>query len=196
VNSASQQLHHILQGCQQEHRASQKALYDLFYAFSMGICMRYAHNEEDAVEVVQDGFLKIFRHLGDFTSPKDSASLFPAFRGWVKKIMVYTAIDHYRFKKKHPEADDLDNQYYRLPAGGQQPLDKLSYDELVRTVQTLSPAYRAVFNLFVIDGYSHEEIAQTLGISVGTSKSNLAKARENLRQKLKQLHETFDAKYE
>jgi RNA polymerase sigma-70 factor (ECF subfamily) len=196
VNAASQQLHHILQGCQQERRDSQKALYDLFYAFAMGVCMRYAHNEEDATEVVQDGFLKVFRHLGDFTSPRDSASLVPAFRGWVKKIMIYTAIDRYRFQKKHGHAEDLDNQYYRLPSDNHHPLDKLAYEELVGMVQTLSPAYRAVFNLFVIDGFSHEEIAKTLKISVGTSKSNLAKARENLRHKLKKVHEAFDAKYE
>lgn len=196
VNSSSQQLHQILVGCKQEQRDSQKALYDLFFAFSMGICVRYTQGEEDAMEVVQDGFLKIFRHLGDFISPKDSESLFPAFRGWLKKIMVYTAIDHYRSQKKHQPTNDIDTQSYKLASGNHHPLDKLAYEELIRLVQTLSPAYRAVFNLFVIDGFSHEEISRKLGISVGTSKSNLAKARENLRHMLKKTHEAFYSKYE
>lgn len=186
----------ILQGCRQEHRESQKALYDLFYPFSMNICMRYAQREEDALEVVQDGFLKIFRHLGDFVSPQDSEALYPAFRGWLKKIMVYTAIDHYRAQKKHPQGEDLDHLSWRLPSASHHPLDKLAYEELIRLVQALSPAYRTVFNLFVIDGFTHEEISGKLGISVGTSKSNLAKARENLRNMLKKTHEAFYAKYE
>lgn len=158
--------------------------------------MRYAHNEEDAMEVVQDGFLKVFRHLGDFITPNNSESLYPAFRGWLKKIMVYTAIDHYRSHKKHQSTDELDQKSYKLASGSHHPLDKLAYEELIVLVQQLSPSYRAVFNLFVIDGYSHEEISKALGISVGTSKSNLAKARENLRQMLKKTYEKFYTRYE
>lgn len=158
--------------------------------------MRYAQSEDDAMEVVQDGYLKIFRHLEEFVSPKESESLFPAFRGWLKKIMMYTSIDHYRSLKKHQSTEDIDNQSYKLDSHNQHPLDKLAYEELIQIVQTLSPAYRAVFNLFVIDGCTHEEIAKILGVSVGTSKSNLAKARENLRSKLKKTHEAFYTRYE
>lgn len=148
------------------------------------------------MEVVQDGFLKIFRHLEDFVGPQDDESLFPAFRGWLKKIMIYTAIDHYRSQKNRPVANNLETQHFRLASGQQHPLDKLAYEELIRFVQKLSPAYRAVFNLFVIDGFSHEEISGKLGISVGTSKSNLAKARENLRHMLKKTNEAFYSRYE
>ena len=158
--------------------------------------MRYARNEDDAMEVVQDGFLKIFRHLEDFVNPLDSESLYPAFRAWLKKIMVYTAIDHYRSQKKHQLAYDISNWSYRLPSSNPNPLDKMAYEELIWIVHKLSPAYQNVFNLFVIDGFTHEDIAKRLGISVGTSKSNLAKARENLRQMLKETHDAVYIKYE
>lgn len=195
MNSRSKQLYQIMQGCLQQHRDSQKALYDLFYAPAMGICTRYAHQGEDAKEIVQDGFLKIFRNLKDFSKPDDMESLYPAFRGWVKKIMVYTSIDHYRSHKNVQSMTDLDSQSYRLTSGKNHPLDKVSYEELIGMVQRLSPAYRTVFNLFVIDGYGHDEIAQLLHISSGTSKSNLAKARANLRVMLKKTHEEVYARY-
>lgn len=177
-------------------RGSQKALYDFFYAYSLNICKRYTRSEEDAIEVLQDGFLKVFQHLESFTGPENSDSLYPAFTGWLKKIMVYTSIDHYRSQKKYLPTDDIENHIDKPASGNHHPIDNLAYEELIRMVQTLSPGYRAVFNLFVIDGLSHEEIADALGISVGTSKSNLAKARENLRQKLKKVHEEFITKYE
>jgi RNA polymerase sigma-70 factor (ECF subfamily) len=162
----------------------------------MGVCMRYAQSEEDAMEVVQDGYLKIFRHLDEFASPRESDALFPAFRGWLKKIMVYTSIDHYRSLKKHQSTEDLESHGFKIDVHSRDPLDKIAYEELIQVIQTLSPAYRAVFNLFVIDGCTHEEIANILGVSVGTSKSNLAKARENLRSKLKKTHEAFFTRYE
>lgn len=195
MNSPSQQLYQVVQGCLQQHRDSQKALYDLFYAYAMSVCVRYAHRTDDALEIVQDGFLKIFRNLKDFVEPDDAEELYPAFMGWVKKIMVYTSIDHYRSHKKDQSIGGLDQQSYRLVSGNDHPLDKVSYEELIELVQRLSPAYRTVFNLFVIDGYSHEEIGKILDISAGTSKSNLAKARENLRQMLKKTHEEFYARY-
>jgi RNA polymerase sigma-70 factor (ECF subfamily) len=148
------------------------------------------------MEVVQDGFLKVFRHLDDFAAPEDIESLYPAFRSWVKKIMIYTAIDYYRSHKRDQETDDIDHKSYRLASSNHHPLDKLAYEELIRLVQQLSPGYQAVFNLFVIDGFTHEEIAEALGISVGTSKSNLSKARENLRNALKKTHRTYYTKYE
>lgn len=194
MSSPSQQLHHILQGCLKENRESQKALYDLFYAFSKSICMRYTRDKESALEMIQDGFLKIFTHLEDFNAPEDGESLHLAFKGWVKKIMIYTAIDHYRKHKNEQATVDLGQLSFRLSSAYQQAPDQLAYEELIALVQCLTPAYRAVFNLFVLDGFTHEEIAKKLDISVGTSKSNLAKARENLRQMLKKTYEAFYVK--
>lgn len=196
VNSLSQQLHFILGGCQEKQRGSQKALYDFFFAFSLNICKRYTTNEQDAMEILQDGFLKVFQHLDGFTRPDESESLYPAFSGWLKRIMIYTSIDHYRSQKKYISTDNLNDHVDEAASDGHRPIDQLAYEELIRLVQTLSPGYRAVFNLFVVDGFTHEEIAETLGISVGTSKSNLAKARENLRQKLKKIDEGSVTKYE
>jgi RNA polymerase sigma-70 factor (ECF subfamily) len=196
VNKPSQQLHFILEGCLQKQRGSQKALYDYFYAYSLNICKRYTRSEEDAIEMLQDGYVKVFQHLESFIRPENEDSLYPAFTGWLKKIMIYTSIDHYRSRKKYLPMEDINNHADQPASGNHHPLDHLAYEELMKMIQTLSPGYRAVFSLFVLDGFTHEEIADTLGISVGTSKSNLAKARENLRQKLKRVHEGFIAKYE
>lgn len=196
MNSASEQLHLIVRGCRQGRRDCQQSLYDLFYDFSMAICKRYAPDPDDAMEVAQDGFLKVFRHLNDFIPPDDMESLFPAFKGWLKKIMVYTAIDHFRAQKRYQQTVGINHQNYKLSSDNHHPLDNLAYEELIQLVQALSPAYRAVFNLFVIDGFTHEKVAEILGISVGTSKSNLAKARENLRQMLKKRDEAFYTRYE
>lgn len=196
MSTQSQQLHLILGGCLQKQRGSQKALYDFFYAYSLNICKRYTTNDEDAMEILQDGFLKVFQHLDSFTQPVERESLYPAFLGWIKKIMVYTSIDHYRSKKKYLPTDNIDNHADQPAFDNHHPIDHLAYEELMLIVQTLSPGYRAVFNLFVIDGFTHEEISNALGITVGTSKSNLAKARENLRQKLKKVNERSISKYE
>lgn len=158
--------------------------------------MRYAQNEEDAMEVLQDGFVKVFKHIENFVPPADPDAIYAAFCGWLKKIMVYTSIDYYRKRHRQLHWDGEEKlRQYNKPTD-ENPLDRMAYEELIRMVQRLSPAYKSVFNLFVIDGFSHEEISKLLNISVGTSKSNLSKARENLRQLLKATHEKVQAKYE
>ena len=96
--------------------------------------------------------------------------------------MVYTAIDHFRKNNKHQNISELDTAIIHLPAENETAIDKISYDEIIRFIQDLSPAYRTVLNLFVVEGFSHEEVSKQLGISVGTSKSNLAKARKQLQK--------------
>lgn len=103
--------------------------------------------------------------------------------------MVYTAIDYYRKEQKHNVLTQLDNIVYQLPIASEDAISKLSYDEIIKAIQELSPGYRTVFNLFIIEGLSHEEVAKELGITVGTSKSNLSKARIQLQKILfKQNH--------
>jgi RNA polymerase sigma-70 factor (ECF subfamily) len=122
---------------------------------------------------VNDGFMKVFRKL-------DQHETESSFKAWLRKIMVNSAIDHYRKEVKHYNHAELEKQI--LPATtSNSALDDLSYAELIGMVQKLSPGYRAVFNLHVIDGFTHDEISGILGISEGTSKSNLMKARENLK---------------
>ena len=196
MNPPHEQLSAIVQGCRKKQRNSEKALYVLFFDYAMAVCARYAHNENDAAEIVQDGFLKVFKSIVHFQAPKARETLYPALKGWLKKIMIYTAIDHFRSQKKYPVSDPLDNHQYSLAGPTPHPLDSLMYEELIKLVQRLSPAYRTVFNLFVMDGFTHEEIAKMLQISAGTSKSNLAKAREKLRQMLRTTHKEIYARYE
>ena len=107
-----------------------------------------------------------------------------SFKGWVRKIMVYTAIDHFRKNQKHQHTTDLDNGVVQFSAGIIDPLSRISYQEIIMAIKDLSPGYRSVFNLFVIEGLTHEEISQQLGISIGASKSNLAKARKQIQKML------------
>ncbi len=146
----------------------------------MAICDRYANKQEDAVEILNDGFLKIFREIHHYQPAY--ADVISSFKGWLRKIMVYTAIDHFRKNQKHQMITQLDSVVYHLPTIHEDAVEKLSYEEIIRAIQELSPGYRTVFNLFIIEGLSHEEISGQLGISTGTSKSNLSKARRQLQK--------------
>lgn len=160
----------------------------------MAICDRYAGKQDDAIEILNDGFLKIFREIHHY-QPAYS-DVVSSFKGWLRKIMVYTAIDHFRKNQKHKMVTQLDPVEYQMASTSASAIDKLSYDEIIRAIQDLSPGYRTVFNLFVIDGLSHDEIAAKLDISTGTSKSNLSKARKQLQKilyKLNEIHETRNA---
>lgn len=177
--SADELTFHV-EACALNSRESQKVLYSSFYGYAMAICDRYVNNQDDALEILNDGFLKIFKEIHHYKPAyKDVIS---SFKGWLRKIMVYTAIDHFRKYQKHQLVASLDDVVYHVPSVSDDAINKLSYDEIIRAVQDLSPGYRAVFNLFVIEEFSHEEIAGHLGISVGTSKSNLSKARRQLQK--------------
>jgi RNA polymerase sigma-70 factor (ECF subfamily) len=167
-------------GCVRNSRESQKIIYSSFYGYAMSICERYAGNYDDAVEILNDGFLKIFKEIHKY-QPAYSDTV-ASFKGWLRKIMVYTAIDHYRKIKKHLHNGQSDPVTLQIASKQESALDKLSYDEIVKAIQRLSPAYRTAFNLFVMEGLSHEEISRKLGIAEGTSKSNLAKARMHLQR--------------
>ncbi len=138
----------------------------------MGICLRYSRTREEAVEIVNDGFMKIFKKLDKY-SPGLS------FKGWLRKVMINSAIDYYRRNEKHYHSLDISHGKYET---SETILDKLSEQDIIEAIQRLPPSYRMVFNLYVIEGYKHEEIANQLNISVGTSKSNLAIARNKLQK--------------
>lgn len=170
-----------IKGCVKNNRESQKTIYSSFYGYALSICDRYSGNYDDAVEILNDGFLKIFKEIYKY-QPAYSDTI-ASFKGWIRKIMVYTAIDHYRKIKKHLN-HHTDPVTLQIASTQETALDKLTYQEILRAVQQLSPAYRTVFNLFVMEGLSHEEISNKLGIAEGTSKSNLAKARMHLQKLL------------
>lgn len=194
-NSAPLTLPELLAACQRQDRVAQRRLYGQFHGFAMGICLRYARDRDQALEAANDGFLKAFRDLYRFDAARHPQDVLGSFRGWLKRIMIHTAIDHYRANERHQQHQELDDVTLNQADSAATPLDSLGYDELLGLVQRLSPAYRAVFNLAVIDGFGHEEIAEQLHISVGTSKSNLFKARAHLRTMLAQRTTSSTARY-
>ncbi len=175
-----EQLKEIIEGCLRNDRRSQEAIFKLFYGKMMVVCMRYTNDRDTAQEVLQEGFMKVFEKLGAFDYKG-------SFEGWVRRIVANTSIDAIRRSKKNPILTDNDNDF---KIGGENPMEKQETIELgelkaemaMEAIQKLSPAYRTVFNLYVLEEYSHKEIAEMLGISEGTSKSNLAKAKMNLQK--------------
>jgi RNA polymerase sigma factor (sigma-70 family) len=189
--SADELTYHV-EACALNKRDSQKVIYNSFYGYAMAICDRYTRNQEDAVEILNDGFLKIFKEIHHYQPAY--ADVVSSFKGWLRKIMVYTAIDHFRKNQKHKVVTELDNVVYQLESVNEDAIDKLSHEEIIRAIQELSPGYRTVLNLFIIEGLSHEEISNKLGISTGTSKSNLSKARRQLQKILFRYHQPEAAK--
>ena len=180
----SQEISDIVYGCIKLDRESQKKFYNYFYGYAMAICMRYAPNNDDAMEIINDGFLKVFNKLDSFQARYDDIE--GSLKGWIKRIMLNTAIDHFRKNNKYLVNMDVGDNLYNLAYEEENSLDKMSYDEIYKIIQRLSPMYRTVFNLYIIDGFKHEEIARQLNISVGTSKSNLAKAKINIQKMMQQ----------
>ena len=185
----------LLAGCRRLERASQRQFYRQFFAYGLSICRRYLHDPDVAQEAVNDGFVKVFQELPHFDPNRFPHDLVSSLRGWLRRIMVRTAIDHFRTNHRHHLQTDLEAAGHYPADNGPTPLDALSFEELLRLIAQLPPAYRTVFNLFAIDGYSHEEIAESLGISTGASKSNLFKARAHLKTLLKHHHHHAYAGY-
>lgn len=146
----------------------------------MGVCLRYSRTRDEAIEILNDGFLKIFTKL-------DKYSQGLSFKGWLRKVMINSAIDYFRRNEKHYHTLDISHAHYE--STNENILDQLSEQEIIAAIQRLPPSYRMEFNLFVIEGYKHEEIANMLNISVGTSKSNLAVSRNKLQKMLLSDHD-------
>ena len=139
--------------------------------------LRYTKTEEEAIEVLNDSFMKVFKNINAYDPDK-------SFRSWFRRILINTAINHYHRHRKHHDHQSVDEHDY-ITTSEPDALSQLSYQDVIALIQQLSPAYQAVFNLYVIDGYSHEEIAKALNISVGSSKSNLSRARVRLQLMVK-----------
>jgi RNA polymerase sigma-70 factor (ECF subfamily) len=177
-------LKQIVEGCLKGERRSQERLFTMFYGKMMAVSMRYIGDRDSAQEVLQVSFLKVFDKLEHFDF---SGSL----EGWMRRIVSNTAIDHLRKAKKNPFLSDQDNDFKSMAEDPMQVQELLAHTQLKAelaqaAITKLSPAYRTVFNLYVIEERSHKEIAELLGISEGTSKSNLAKAKMNLQRHLKE----------
>lgn len=171
----------LLDGCRQNNRSSQKVLYLLLHEYAMKICYRYTNRLEEAQELMNEGFVKLFKHIAQFDENR-YPDVLTSLKGWFKRILINTCIDHYRKNNSTLNGHYISSENENIADNSESGLDKLSYKEIIESIRQLSPTYRTVFNLFVIEGLTHEEIANHLGISIGTSKSNLSKARENLKK--------------
>lgn len=158
----------LINGCIEGNRRMQEELYRRFSPRMYAVCLRYAGNSEEAEDILQEGFIKVFKKLNTFRSEG-------SFEGWVRRIFVNTAIEHFRRKRylqpvTEKEENTMEGNYLSV-------LDNLAERDIMELVQQLSPGYRTVFNMYVVEGYSHKEIGDMLGISEGTSKSQLSRAK-------------------
>jgi RNA polymerase sigma-70 factor (ECF subfamily) len=179
-----EKLKEIVNGCVRNDRKCQKVIFEMYYGKMMSACLRYISDKDEAQDILQEGFIKVFNNIAKFDF---NGSL----EGWVRRIIVNTAIDHIR-KKKNDIFQVTDHEFIinNYNKEGDETEDENIYanlktTEIMEAIKQLSPAYRTVFSMYVIDGFSHQQIADLLNINIGTSKSNLAKARMNLQKILK-----------
>jgi RNA polymerase sigma factor (sigma-70 family) len=177
---------HIIQGCIRKEYKSQKILYEKYMGFSLKIVFRYMSRYEKAIDVVNDGFVKLFSHFPKFHLGKEVDNERMLF-ALLKKIMINAAIDELRKGQMLHEIGGIPDYIWELTDSNNDADQKLLYKELFLLILELPPSYRIVFNLYAIDGYSHEEISKMLNIPVGTSKSNLSRARAALQKNVKKL---------
>lgn len=144
----------------------------MFYAYGMSITLRYADSRDQAAAILNDAFVKVFTNIRKYDKNRP-------FKPWLRRIIINTAINYYHQNKNTHQLENLEMVEKQL-GKDERIISGISYDEIITMVQQLTPGYRAVFNLYVIEGFKHHEIADMLDISIGTSKSNLAKAKRNL----------------
>jgi RNA polymerase sigma-70 factor (ECF subfamily) len=168
----------LIETCLKDNPKAQKMLYDTYSSVLFGICLRYSKNEEEAQDILQDSFIKIFTKL-------DTYQFTGSFEGWLKRIVTNTSIEYYRKKITIEHLEEIGfNPYLAIDS------DRgLEVEELLKMIQELPEGYRMVFNMYAIDGYTHGEIATKLNISEGTSKSQLSRARAYLQRKFKEKFE-------
>lgn len=167
-------LENLIKQCQEKNRKAQEEIYLQFSSILFSICLRYADNYEDAQDVFQEGFVLIFNKIDQFRFEG-------SFEGWMKRIMVNLSLEKIK-KNNRISFEDYENQY--LQEDDEEPQQDYDYQEILENVQNLPPQYKQVFNLYVFEEYSHQEIAELLSISIGTSKSNLSRARNILKRNL------------
>ena len=171
----------LINGCMEDNRRMQEEMYRRFSPRMYAVCLRYAGNAEEAEDILQEGFIKVFKKLDSFRREG-------SFEGWVRRIFVNTAIEHFRRKRylmpvTEKEENTIEGKYTSV-------LDDLGAKDIMALIQKLSPGYRTVFNMYVVEGYTHKEIAEMLGISEGTSKSQLSRAKVILQDMVRTYIET------
>ena len=166
----------LLDRCLSGEPKAQEMLYKQFASKMLGVCMRYATDRMEAEDMLQNGFIKVFKNLKDYRGDG-------AFEGWIRRIMVHCSIEYYRKHHKMMQMMELDNVVDE-PSVKPAVIANMHVNDLMGLVQQLSPGYRMVFNLYAIEGYSHKEIAEIVGITEGASKSQLSRARAILKEQV------------
>ena len=169
----------LVKKCINGDQKAQRALFEMFAPKMLGVCLRYTKNTEQAEDVLQDGFIKVFNSLKGYSG---SGSL----EGWIRRIVVNTALDQIRRDKKHRNNVGFDDVDFKIEAEGFI-IENLMAEDLLLLINSMPDGYKTVFNLFAIEGLSHKEIADELSISENTSKSQYSRARAFLQTKLKEL---------
>ena len=175
----------ILSDCIAGNQKAQAKLYQLFAPKRFGVCLRYARDRMEAEDNLQEGFIKVFNNLKSF---RNDGSL----EGWIRRIMINVSLE--KFRKQHLLYPVEDVSVYDSINFSDDVIAKISADDLMKLIQELPPRYQLVFNLYVIEGMSHQEIAGEMSITQGTSKSNLSRAREILKRKVQENFSELDAK--
>jgi RNA polymerase sigma-70 factor (ECF subfamily) len=167
----------LVKKCLEKDALAQKHLFDIYSKKMMGVCLRYSKDSDEAQDVLQMGFIKVFDKL-DMYNQKGSLD------GWIRKIIVNTALDNIRKNKKFINDIEIDKVDYQIHNDNENAVDILSAQDLLEKIQKMPTGFKTVFNMYVIEGYSHKEIAKELNVSVNTSKSQLSRARVYLQNKL------------
>jgi RNA polymerase sigma-70 factor (ECF subfamily) len=166
----------LMNDCRKGSRKAQEGLYKMLAPKMLGVCMRYATDKMEAEDMLQNGFIKVFNKMDDFRGEG-------SFEGWVRRVMVHTSIEYYRKHHKMMQIVDIDTPGIE-PSVDPLAASNLGVKDLLALIQQLPPGYRMVFNLYAIEGYSHKEIGETMGITDGASKSQLSRARAILKEQI------------
>lgn len=178
------ELSDLIEKCKKNDKQSYEILYKKYYRVLYGIALRYSRTTFEAEDIIQESFIKIFKSIQSFNNQG-------SFEGWIKRIVQHTAINHYRSNLKFYQNSDYGEQEHSIDDGSFYSIfDALETKEIIKLLNQMPEGYRMVINLFCIDGYSHKEIAEFLNISVGTSKSQLFKAKEHLKQIIETQYKT------
>lgn len=171
-------LKRLIEDCKAGKQSAQSQLYKAYAPVLFGVCMRYARDVTEAEDILHEGFLIIFSKIGQFANKG-------SFEGWMKRIMVNIALEKFRKRNRMHTVEDMNIYDYKL--ADDDVYAQMNADQLMEVIQQLPPRYKMVFNLYAIDGYNHNEIADIMGIAEGTSKSNLARARKIVQDKIFEL---------
>lgn len=171
------ELREIIDGCKRQKRKYQDKLYEQYASMLYGICLRYTRNQFDAEDVLQEGFVKIYKNIHTYSQDR-------SFEGWIRRIMINTAITHYRRNLKHAYHDDVDEAHDLSGNLGPDQGAEYTKEELMEVINRLPAGYKMVFNLYVVEGFKHKEIAEQLDIDINTSKSQLSRAKKYLQREL------------